>query len=272
VRGTGNIRRQWWPRAAATGQTVVVGLPVEADVALAATHTKAKTVGLPVEADTALHATGAKVRAVGFPVEADTALGATHAKAGTVGLPVEADTALGASHARAKTVGLPVETDTALAATTGGHLVVAVGLAVETDTALAATAVLATLPPPVDTGPTGGRYEPGGDESAIYGRSVRIVSRPGLAVAFGSRATVRVESRPPRPLVVLPRRVVSASVVSVGGVAEASGTMARVRLSSSLSSVRGVAMGVGSRSMVLAASAQRSDDDDAVALMLLGAF
>jgi hypothetical protein len=296
VRGTGNVRRGWLPLGVAAGQTVVVGLAAETDTALAATHFKTKTVGLAAETDTALPAAHFKTRTVGQAQETDSALAATHSRVKTVGQAQETDSALAATHRRARIVGQAQETDSALSLVPAGHVVavgqaqeidtalglvpqprrVVVGLAVETDTALAATAVKATAPPPPDTGPTGGMYEPGGDESAITGRSATIRStRGGTLVLWGSPARVAVSSRP-RLRIRLPSRrreivPVSASIRSSrGGALALSASAAAVGSSETIRSTSGALVLGGSVGRVLPPVNGAPEAEDMAALTLLG--
>jgi hypothetical protein len=133
----------------------------------------------------------------------------------------------------------------------------------------------AVVQPPVDTGPTGGRYEPGGDESSITGRSARITSGRGHGYGWGTRAHVSARSRP-RLRIKLPSRRTARSrtVVSGFGTGQGHGSVARLSTRSALRSQPGMGVGSGGmgRALPPVNGTPMADDalDDLAALTLLG--
>jgi hypothetical protein len=106
----------------------------EADTALSITHSRHRTLGQPVETETAYpHGSNTKHKTLGDPVESNIALALARAKKHTLGDPVEADSATPASKHKSKVLGVALEADSALPVSTSGHHFLNVGIGAETD-------------------------------------------------------------------------------------------------------------------------------------------
>lgn len=154
----------------------------------------------------------------------------------------------------------------------GGANVSAGGGTASADGGTVDLSIVAFPPPaPVVTGPTGGRYEPGGDESSIYGRSTRVVSTRGHGYGWGRGARIVVRSRPrirvKLPSFHRPRRDVA--IVSTQGGGSGWGSPTRLRVSCRVVSTQGSGGGRGGEGRVLTMDGSH-ETEDVLALSLLG--
>src|SRR3954447_641267 len=131
----------WTGPVAPTGQTVVLGLAVEADSSSPITKTKRRSLGQAAETDTSATIAKKKARALSQATETDTASTITKRKARLLALALETDSTFPLT-VRVPTVvvlGQALETDTPQPATKAKRRTVA--LAQETDLGLAVTKV-----------------------------------------------------------------------------------------------------------------------------------
>src|SRR3954468_6207457 len=131
----------WTGPVAPTGQTVVLGLAVEADSSSPITKTKRRSLGQAAETDTAATIAKKKARVLSQAAETDTASTITKRKARLLALALETDSTFPLT-VRVPTVvvlGQALETDTPQPATKAKRRTVA--LAQETDLGLAVTKV-----------------------------------------------------------------------------------------------------------------------------------
>lgn len=154
----------------------------------------------------------------------------------------------------------------------GGDATVVVGTGSATAEGTEATPVITPDVPPPAPGPTGGRYEPGGDETSIYPVDATVRVGTGSAVASGTRATPRAMS-PPRFRLPLRRpRVMTDASVRVGAAsAVATGLPVACRVAAAVGVGTARAAGLSARPVrsIRVEDADRMVEEAVAAVLLL---